>query len=44
MPPARFPGAPWKEETYKSGAVIRVDGQHAFSGRQALHVLDAARR
>ena len=37
-PPGQLPGAPWKEETYKSGAVIRVDGQHAFSGKQALHV------
>jgi polysaccharide lyase-like protein len=34
----QLPGAPWKEETYQSGAVIRVDGQHAFSGQQALHV------
>lgn len=34
----QLPGAPWKEETYKSGALIRVDGQQAFSGRQALHV------
>ncbi|HEX6636231.1 MAG TPA: hypothetical protein VF033_01130 [Steroidobacteraceae bacterium] len=35
----QLPGAPWKEETYKSGAVIAVDGAHAFSGSQALHVL-----
>ncbi len=35
----QVPGAPWKEETYKSGAVILVDSQHAFSGRQAMHVL-----
>lgn len=35
----QVPGAPWKEETYKSGAVIVVDGLHAFSGRQAMHVL-----
>jgi hypothetical protein len=35
----QVPGAPWKEETYKSGAVITVDGQHTFSGRQAMHVL-----
>jgi hypothetical protein len=34
----QLPGAPWKEETYKSGAVIKVDGEHVFSGRQALHV------
>ncbi len=32
------PGAPWKEETYRSGAVIQVDTQHAFSGQQAMHV------
>ena len=34
----RMPGAPWKEETYESGAVVVVDGRHAFSGRQAMHV------
>jgi len=34
----QLPGAPWKEETYKSGAVIAVDRAHAFSGAQALHV------
>jgi hypothetical protein len=33
-----IPGAPWKEETYQSGAVISVDDQRSFSGRQALHV------
>lgn len=38
--PGAVPGKPWKEETYKSGAVITVDGGHAFSGRQALHVFD----
>ncbi len=32
------PGAPWKEETYKSGAVISVDSQHSFSGKQAMHI------
>jgi hypothetical protein len=32
-------GAPWKEETYQSGAVIVIDSQHAFSGHQAMHVL-----
>jgi hypothetical protein len=36
--PGQLPGAPWKEETYKSGAIIRVDGRHAFSGKQAMHV------
>jgi hypothetical protein len=35
----QLPGAPWKEETYKSGAVILVDGVRAFSGKQSLHVL-----
>jgi hypothetical protein len=34
----QLPGAPWKEETYQSGAVINIDGQRAFSGKQALHV------
>jgi hypothetical protein len=38
QPAGQLPGAPWKEETYKSGAVIRIDGTHAHSGRQALHV------
>jgi len=38
----QLPGAPWKEETYKSGAVIVVDTEHAFSGQQALHVLTPA--
>ena len=32
------PGAPWKEETYKSGAVVQVDSGHAYSGKQALHI------
>ena len=34
----QLPGAPWKEETYKSGAIITVDSQRAFSGSQALHI------
>jgi hypothetical protein len=38
--PNEIPGKPWKEETYKSGAVITVDGQHAFSGKQALHIMN----
>ncbi len=38
----QLPGPPWKEETYKSGAVITIDAQHAFSGQQALHVLTPA--
>lgn len=33
------PGAPWSEATFKSGAVIKVDAVHAFSGQHALHVL-----
>jgi len=37
-PAGQIPGAPWKEETYQSGAVITVDSQHAFSGNQALHI------
>jgi hypothetical protein len=32
------PGAPWKEETYKSGAVVKVDSEHALSGTQSLHI------
>lgn len=32
------PGAPWKEETYRSGAVITVDGVQAWSGTRAMHV------
>jgi hypothetical protein len=38
-PAGQLPGAPWKEETYKSGAVIVVDELRAFSGERALHVL-----
>ena len=34
-----LPGAPWSEATFKSGAVIKIDSEQAFSGRQALHVL-----
>jgi hypothetical protein len=33
-----LPGAPWSEATFKSGAVIQVDAEHAFSGQQALHI------
>jgi hypothetical protein len=33
-----MPGAPWSEATFKSGALIKVDADHAFSGRQALHI------
>jgi hypothetical protein len=38
--PGTIPGTPWKEETYNSGALISVDRQRAFSGKQALHILD----
>ncbi|HET9863502.1 MAG TPA: hypothetical protein VFP37_08665 [Steroidobacteraceae bacterium] len=38
-PSGQVPGAPWKEESYHSGAVIAVDTVHAFSGRKALHIL-----
>ena len=41
-PPRQLPGKPWKEETYKSGAIIVVDGTHSFSGKRALHVRDPA--
>jgi polysaccharide lyase-like protein len=34
----QLPGKPWTEETYKSGAVITIDGAHAFSGSQAMHI------
>jgi hypothetical protein len=37
-PTGQVPGAPWKEESYRSGAVIAIDSVHAFSGRRALHV------
>ena len=38
----QLPGAPWKEEMYNSGAVIVVDGLHAFSGKQSMHILTPA--
>lgn len=34
-----LPGAPWREETYRSGAVISVARDRAFSGEQSLRVL-----
>jgi len=34
-----FPGAPWSEATFNSGAVIVVDAEHSFSGARALHIL-----
>jgi hypothetical protein len=36
--PNALPAPPWKEETYKSGAVVKVDSEHAFSGKQSLHI------
>jgi hypothetical protein len=35
----QLPAPPWKEEMYNSGANIVVDGQHAYSGKQAMHVI-----
>jgi hypothetical protein len=35
----QLPSAPWKEETYKTGAVILVDTVRAFSGKQSLHII-----
>jgi hypothetical protein len=37
-----LPGAPWKEEMYDSGAIIRLDDARAFAGRQSLHVITPA--
>jgi hypothetical protein len=34
----KVPPPPWKEEMYGSGAAISVDGDHAFSGQQAMHI------
>ena len=34
------PTAPWKEESYNSGARIKVDAERAFSGKQSLHIQD----
>jgi hypothetical protein len=34
----QLPAAPWSEATFKSGAVVQVNAEHAFSGRQALHI------
>lgn len=38
--PGQLPGAPWQEATYESGAIVTVDAGHAYSGRQALHILN----
>jgi hypothetical protein len=40
--PGEIPGAPWKEETYRSGARVVVDEVRAHSGRRALHVYTPA--
>jgi hypothetical protein len=37
--PGGLPGAPWKEETYRSGAEVRIDTARAWSGRQSLQVI-----
>ncbi len=37
-PVGEAPGKPWKEESYDTGVVIRVDEARAFSGARALHV------
>jgi hypothetical protein len=34
----KAPGTPWKEESYDTGVLIRVDEARAFSGSRALHV------
>jgi hypothetical protein len=36
--PGDIPGAPWKEESYGSGAIIRIDSGHVFRGAKALHI------
>lgn len=38
----QLPGAPWKEETYQSGAVIAVDDTRAFGGSRSMRVLTPA--
>ena len=35
---SQLPGAPWSEATFKSGAVIRVDDEHSYSGGRSLHI------
>ncbi|MFL6618761.1 MAG: hypothetical protein ACJ8MH_09165, partial [Povalibacter sp.] len=37
-----LPGAPWREETYRSGAVIEVSQTRAFTGLHSLHILAPA--
>jgi hypothetical protein len=36
--PNAAPGAPWTEETYDTGAIIRIDETRAFTGSRALHI------
>jgi hypothetical protein len=38
----QLPAAPWREETYRSGAIIEVSEKRAFSGSHSLHVLAPA--
>jgi hypothetical protein len=35
---SEYPGAPWSEATFNTGALIVVDSMHAYSGSRALHV------
>lgn len=37
--PGEPPGAPWRDETGSSGAMVRVDEERAHSGKRAVHVL-----
>jgi hypothetical protein len=37
--PGAAPAAPWRDETGSSGASVRVDTEHAHSGKNAVHVL-----
>jgi hypothetical protein len=36
----KAPGTPWKEESYKSGALITVDRTRAYRGEKSLHIHD----
>lgn len=38
-PPGRAPGAPWRDETGGSGALVRVAETRAFRGQRSVHVL-----
>lgn len=37
-PAGQPPAAPWRDETRNTGATVRIDTTHAFSGRQAVHI------